>query len=237
MKLAFGCNNGFKGHKTIVCGSNPQIPPGIVIDLDMQDEGNTLHDKSGYGNNGTVHGNIVNTEATNGKNCKQSDGSHGSYISVLMDYIPQLYKISIETIFELDNIPFSGMVFNKDSSFRILAADVNESRLSVRYATSATRWLVGTFTGNTTLESNRLYHAILTLDGEKIRTYLDGELDHEQDETGNIDASPWPLQLLGTDAYGGVAGKLYSFRMWNRGLSQKEATNLFKIFKKEYGGV
>jgi hypothetical protein len=199
----------------------------------------TATDYSGYGNDGTLtsmnnSGNETSGPTVDGRfgNAMKFDGVD-DYVGVAN--LPSLNptQITMEMWIKFNTIPYNTqIVLNKEGQYRLIAADVDTTHLSIRYATTVTSWSAGTLIGNTTLTAGVWYHVAATYDGSSWKLYLNGNLDGQKAESGNIVSGTGSL-YIGTFAPGTYHfnGTLDEVQIRNRSLSADEVNELYQSTK------
>jgi hypothetical protein len=147
-----------------------------------------FRDFSGKGNNGTCTGTSCPMYNSSGRfnSAYKFDGVN-DYIEVSNSPSLNPAQITMEMWVKFNTIPYTNQIaLNKEGQYRLIAYDVNPTHLSIRYTTTTTDWSAGTLVGNTTLQAGVWYHAAATYNGTKWRLYLNGNLDNEKNESGNL---------------------------------------------------
>ena len=129
-----------------------------------------------------------------------------------------------------NTIPYTSQIaLNKEYQYRLIAGDVDTYHLSIRYATTVTAWSGGTLIGNTVLKAKVWYFAVATYDGAKWRLYLNGKLDGEKSESGDLAITTNNLLLGCYTPTGGYwfNGYIASVYIYARALSDSEIYQLY----------
>ena len=87
------------------------------------------------------------------------------------------------------------------------------------------------------IEKDRKYYASITYDGNTLKLYLNGILQSEKTVSGTIKSPKSGTNLmLSYDPYDGYYfnGKIYSTRVYNRGLTENEILNNYNFDKEEF---
>ena len=213
------------------------VEQGLVAYWDFDEgNGNILHDRTGNGNDGTLHGaawvrmgNGSAIEFSRNKsyvdfganaNLKLTgDMSFSAWVKLTAE--PYLDAKTNWHLFNWEAYKKSGAVFriggnNGQPYFRSSQAD---GRIQQGFS-------------NTVLFNKTLYHVVLVKKGAKAAFYVDGKLDSEmpvKDPTPND--LPFTLSL----PVQSLAGILDNVRLYNRALSTEEVVALFKERSAEYG--
>lgn len=162
------------------------IDPATVAGYWSFDEGkgDVAEDSSGNGN----HGKLFGPEWADGMVGKalKFDGVD-DYVNCGNDVSLDPPHITMVMWVWFDHIPYvHDIALNKEGKYRLIGGEVDNTHLSVRYATTNTAWAPGIVVGKTELKAETWYHAAATYDGEKWRLYLDGQLDEEKAESGDL---------------------------------------------------
>ncbi len=202
-----------------------QIPTGLTINLDMQETGTTLIDKSGLGNTGTCYGAITNATAPDGSNYKKLAGSN-QFISISSSDSYQTDYFTIEVIYLLESLP-TAPVINKEGAFRINASNHQYSYSLIN--TTNKGWGSAPLGGTTLISYNIIHQSILVLGGGYRRIYLDGVLEAQAEDAGTLVPNTDEMRLMYSNP-----GGIFSFRMWDHNLSDSQLNDLYTLFVNKY---
>ena len=192
-----------------------------------------VKDDSGLNNNGRIHGACAYSIDRFGNDCgaMRFNGSNG-YVSV-----PNSISLSSPKKNLTLSIWFKTTQGQKNFKWITALCKGNsrkEKANSPHYRlqiTSKTLSVNTEFTEKKTIKfvDNRWYHYVMTYDGQKVKTYLDGELVFNYPFTRTLFSNKGPL-LIGRDAPGTdeyFNGALDEIRIYNRALNQREITELY----------
>lgn len=119
-----------------------------------------------------------------------------------------------------------------------MAADINPSKVSLRYATTQVGWDAGTLVGTTTLVANTWYHVAATFDGRQWTLYLNGNFENSTTIATSTLVSGTGDLNIGAYASGSYHfnGAIDDVRIYNRALSAAEIKNLYqsKLFNRYF---
>lgn len=185
-RLTLGCISLLAIWLILTGFSVAKINPDDIIGMWTFDEGkgDKAEDTSGKKNNGD----IVGPKWVDGKfgKCLEFDGKD-DYVNCGNDVSLDPPHITMIMWVWFDHIPYvHDIALNKEGKYRLIGGEVDNTHVSVRYATKNTAWGPGTVAGKTLLEAKRWYHAAGSYDGEKWRIFLDGKLDGDKKETGDL---------------------------------------------------
>jgi len=166
--------------------SNAKINPDDIVGFWHFDEGkgDDAKDDSGKGNDGEIFG----AKWADGKvnKCLEFNGED-NYVDCGNDPSLDPPHVTMAMWVWFDHIPYvHDIALNKEGKYRLIAGDFDTTHVSIRYATTSTAWGPGTAKGKTELNAEKWYHAAATYDGDKWRLYLDGKLDGEKEESGDL---------------------------------------------------
>ena len=189
--------------------------------------------------NSTISGSLVNGAFYTGSNGGNIvfDGTNDYVVANTNTSFDNAFDyITIEAFVYFNTIPYLSQIFlNKENSFRLLAADVDSSRISIRYATSVTGWGSGTFIANTVLTTG-WHHCVITYNGTTIQAYLDGQGDGSKSQTGTVAATPYPVYIGSYQPNGfPFNGRVGIIRLYNRALSVTEVLQNYNSQKSRFG--
>ncbi|MCX6793034.1 MAG: prepilin-type N-terminal cleavage/methylation domain-containing protein [Candidatus Falkowbacteria bacterium] len=126
-----------------------------------------------------------------------------------------------------------GIALDNSNSYRLIASDVNGSRLSARFATTNVSWSSGTVIGSTSLSISQWYHVAFTYDGSYAKVWLNGKEDGVTAATGDLMPSG-RNNFIGTYNYFNCCffnGVIDDVRIYNRALSAAEILALYNATK------
>lgn len=133
---------------------------------------------------------------------------------------------------KFNSMPYSSqMVTNKEGKFRLMAFDVNSSKVAIRYGTSQKAWASGTAYGITDLAANTWYHVAATYDGSAWKLYLNGNLEKTTAESGTLPSTSGYLYIGNSYGVYNLNGYIDDLRMYNRALSGNEIQALYNATK------
>lgn len=209
---------------------NAKINPDDIVGYWHFDEGkgDETKDDSGRGNDGD----IVGAEWADGKEgkCLEFDGVD-DYVNCGSDSSLDSAHVTMAMWVWFDHIPYShDIALNKEGKYRLIAGDFDTTHVSIRYATTATAWGPGTLAGKTVLKAKRWYHAAATYDGAKWSLYLDGKLDGEKAESGDLvsNANPVYIGLHDPPSSWPFTGFIDEVVIANTALSEQDINTLMK---------
>jgi len=139
---------------------------------------------------------------------------------IQLDSLPSIRRSQMQVIKHLRSLPTSGgyqmEVNGTDKNYP------NEIRLNVRGADD--NYLSG---NGVTLETGKWYFVVVTYDGEKMNSYVNGVNDKTNDTKGELDANPQDLIIGGQcDSLNNFHGLIQHVGILNRCLTYEEITDL-----------
>lgn len=190
--------------------------------------GSVLQDYSGKANHGVLKNGPTWVDGKIG-GALEFDGTD-DYVEVSApsgksldpDYITMIMWV------KFDNMPYDGEIaLNKEGKYRMIAQDVDDSHLSIRYQTTDTGWVDGILIGDTALSADTWYCVAATYGGSKWKLYLNGESDGETSESGTLVSNDNALHIGSriTDNY--FDGIIDEVRIYNRALSAAEIAAIY----------
>lgn len=217
----------------VVLTANRPLDAGLVLCLRMSEGvGLKVHDISKYRNHGDIYNaSWVDSKAGFGK-ALSFDGVN-NYVQIGAPAGGSLdpAHITMEMWIKFNAIPYTSQIaLNKEGKYRFIAGDVDTTHLSIRYATDITGWGAGTLIGDTALEAELWYHAVATYDGSYWKLYLNGQLDGNKIETGDLVSNAANLYIGVFSPPSGFPfnGIIDEVRIYNRALSSAEVMTRFK---------
>jgi hypothetical protein len=196
------------------------------------------NDASGNGHNGTVYGNTTFVAGKLG-NAAYFDGS-GDFIQINPNYNADLtnHPVTFASWVKVTQFPSFGG--NVDAPFidndvhqipnRFLAYKAANGTLGIMYQAS-TEVNVSTTVFKENLSLNTWYHIAVTLDGQKLRFYIDGSLVNEANLSYTQIYTWNGTMYIGGDGRLGryLTGYLDEIRVYNRALSGAEIQALYLL--------
>jgi len=197
---------------------------------------NTAYDRSGQGNNGTIHG------------AKPAIGKVGQALEFdgINDYVdcgngPSLDitdAITVEAWVKSDTNKNGRIVSKHGGGSYGWMLSQRGSDIEWRISTTGSDWNGG-FTSPSSFKINAWYHIAATYDGSYMRVYIDGVEDtggdFPVDLTGSINIAPASTQIgrceLGGDIFSGVIDEV---RIYNRALSAEEIAEHYRAGARKF---
>jgi len=207
--------------------------------FDNEPVANQFRDISGGGNTGACSAPACPTSV---------DGVPGTRGTALRfdgvdDHVSVPHSVSLNPVHitmgmwvKFNKIPYTNQIaLNKEIQYRLIAGDVDATRVSIRYQTIATGWGWGTFVGNTVLVAGVWYHVVATYDGSKWVLYLNGQPDGSKVESGNLVSTTNALffgsRMVGSNLFDGLIDDV---RIYSRALTASEIQTLYAQTKDKY---
>jgi len=223
------------------------IPFGISQDLPSYVPTNGLvayypfngnaNDESGNGNHGTVNGATLTSDRNDVQNSSYSFDGLDDYISInsnnnQLDFFGNCC-ITISAWIKLDNA-------NKQYSI-LTNSDYNNihQQYALKVESNSKLYFIA---GDKLFESNGINyssssinngqwtHTLVSYDGNKLKLYLNGNLDYENQIIDNFPESPSSVAFIG-NSWGAnndfFPGQIDDVGIWNRALTEKEIQNLY----------
>jgi len=212
------------------------ITTGLVLHLPISGDAT---DSSGNGLDGSVNGAILTTDRNgNSNSAYQFDGTD-DYIeisdSASLDLTSKLTIVAWIFTSE-DQEPHlstdGGIILNKENSYEVaIAAQTNTIKYAFWYTDKKWAWID---TG-ININLNEWNLIVITFDSNKINTYLNSKLVYEQEITGELIPTDYPLGIgaryladEGADHWiANFKGIIDEIRLYNRVLSSEEIETLF----------
>ena len=223
------------------------IPLGISQDLPSYVPTNGLvayypfngnaNDESGNGNHGTVNGASLTSDRNDVQNSSYSFDGLDDYISInsnnnQLDFFGNCC-ITISAWIKLDNANKQySILTNSDynnihqqyalkvesnSKLYFLAGDKLFESNGINYSSSS-------------INNGQWTHTLVSYDGNKLKLYLNGNLDYENQIIDNFPESPSSVAFIG-NSWGAnndfFPGQIDDVGIWNRALTEKEIQNLY----------
>ena len=195
------------------------------------------NDESGNGNHGTVNGATLTSDRNDVQNSSYSFDGLDDYISInsnnnQLDFFGNCC-ITISAWIKLDNA---------DNQYSILTnSDYNNihQQYALKVESNSKLYFLA---GDKLFESNGINyssssinngqwtHTLVSYDGNKLKLYLNGNLDYENQIIDNFPESPSSVAFIG-NSWGAnndfFPGQIDDVGIWNRALTEKEIQNLY----------
>lgn len=207
---------------------------GLVAFYPFNGNGN---DESGNGNHGTVNGATLTSDRNDVQNSSYSFDGLDDYISInsnnnQLDFFGNCC-ITISAWIKLDNANKQySILTNSDynnihqqyalkvesnSKLYFLAGDKLFESNGINYSSSS-------------INNGQWTHTLVSYDGNKLKLYLNGNLDYENQIIDNFPESPSSVAFIG-NSWGAnndfFPGQIDDVGIWNRALTEKEIQNLY----------
>jgi len=227
----------YYGNPNVVSASSPELTfvrviDGCILALPMDEgSGDTVYDKSGNNNDGTIYGGTTWTDGKFGK-ALSFDGVD-DYVEVSDSESLRPNYITILCWFRLDGMQgeIAKELVNKVGPSGNFGYGI-ELKPQIRYRISTDG---STLTGaeGSTPEYGKWYFIAMTFDGSYIRGYLNGELDAKEALSGTIYPSTANLRI-GSYEYDTTCYYFYGIIdevcIYNRALSEEEIQDLYNYY-------
>jgi hypothetical protein len=210
-------SNGYSLPKA--SGASSQIlpvlfPTGLLAFWKLNGNGN---DSSGNNNHLT---NVNNVTFSSGKIGSASNFTAGKYFSS---------EVQIGGTGNAQNFTFSLWIktIQNSSTNKMISAAGNYNYYFMEYAGKIYANFGGSqFNSTSNVNDGNWHHVVVTYDRVKLRIYIDGVLEVDQNETG---VTPLSYVYIGSDDNGGQSlfGSLDSIGIWNRALTSEEVTQIY----------
>ena len=195
------------------------------------------NDESGNGNHGTVNGATLTSDRNDVQNSSYSFDGLDDYISInsnnnQLDFFGNCC-ITISAWIKLDNA---------DNQYSILTnSDYNNihQQYALKVESNSKLYFLA---GDKLFESNGINysssninngqwaHTLVSYDGNKLKLYLNGNLDYENQIIDNFPESPSSVAFIG-NSWGAnndfFPGQIDDVSIWNRALTEQEIQNLY----------
>jgi hypothetical protein len=226
-----------------------QLPGGLERGLSLHyrfdsNLGSRIVDRSGWGNDGMVHGASWSSRGRRGGSFR-FDGidDHIEIPDSPSLRVDQLLTISVCVFLESEDgngTGFPGNILSKSyidqTDYRLdISGNHTISAILRQKETGRPSIHVDAEPSRCQVETRRWVNIVFVYDGHVAHTYVDGELDKTVDATGGIGDSQAPLYIgrcgIGSWQYG-FTGRVDDVLIWNRNLSEAEVLGLWISLKR-----
>lgn len=218
---------------------------------DFGDQANPTKDSSGYNNDGTINGAVYTCASTDKNNTPSGQGCALSFNGV-NDYVGVAasseltnaalhYTVSIWVNPKIDGDYWTGVVGKPGRNYNFWLGNSNDPNggfIHHRFHTTASTNVGCPDTSAGSIPMDKWSHVVITNDGSKCQTYINGELKTEITFGGSLVADSTPL-YIGRNLDGGdgnyYRGIIDDVRIYSKALSSAQIQKLYAEGARERG--